>query len=410
MNKSITLKPGREIPILAGHPWIFSNGIREISVGDSTAIEPGELIEVRAHDSLFLGMGLFGAGESIKVRMISREKLSELNGEFFEKKFRELDELKFRYLPEGTDGFRLVYADADYLPGLIIDRYGDNFVFQIHTAGMEKFRSEIIDVLKKAFSPVAIVERSNIEVRKQEGLAVMKPIVHFGNLNAAAPIVFSESGIKFYVDVLGGQKTGFFLDQRDARRKVGELSAGRKVLNLFSYTGAFSLYAALGGAKTVTSVDVSQSAIEMCKKNFELNAGKFPAHAGVNDVDFESNFICSDVFEFLNHEVKVGDYDLIICDPPAFAKGGAHLEQAKEAYIGVNQKCFELLEIGGILATSSCSGRLGMEDFRNVIKIAAGRARKNARVLAALGQAFDHTDKISFPEGRYLKTLILEVI
>lgn len=401
MNKhSVTLKPGREIPILAGHPWIFSNGIREISAGDSTEIEPGELIEVRAHDGMFLGMGLFGAGESIKVRMISREKLAELNEEFFVKRFLELDELKRRYLPEKTDGFRLVYADSDYLPGLIVDRYGDCFVFQIHTAGMESFRSEIIEALKKAFTPKLIVERSDIEVRKQEGLEVMKPVVHFGNLGSAS-IIFQESGIKFYVDVLGGQKTGFFLDQRDARRKVGELSSDRKVLNLFSYTGAFSLYAAKSGAKKVTSVDVSQSAIEMAKKNFELNAEKFSA---------ESDFVCSDVFEFLNHEVKVGDYDLIVCDPPAFAKGGSHLEQAKEAYIGINQKCFELLEVEGILVTSSCSGRIVTEDFRNVIKIAAGRAGKNARVIAALGQSFDHTDRIAFPEGRYLKTLVLEVI
>lgn len=418
----VKLKAGKEVPILGGHPWVFSHGVEDSEV----QVKPGELVEVLAKNGRFLGMGLVGAGSSIKVRMISMEKLEKTDKDFFVKRFLELNESKKRHLPEGTNAYRIVYADADYLPGLIVDIYGDVLVFQIHTAGMDRLHTEIVEALKEAFKPKAIVERSDVEARRKEGIRVLPPELKHGELAEDGLVLFQENDIKFYADVLTGQKTGFFLDQRDARKKVGELAGGKRVLNLFSYTGAFSVYAARGGAESVVSVDVSGAATEMAEKNFELNGfvqnnrleftpgsdteneGKF-SQTVAQESATKFSFVTSDVFAYLK-TVEKGQFDLIICDPPAFTKGVAKIEQAKKAYSEINQRCLELLEEGGILVTSSCSGRLVMEDFRNVLKIAAGKASKNVRVLAALGQAFDHTDKLAFPEGRYLKTLVLEVI
>ena len=405
--KIFILKPGLEMPILAGHPWVFSNGIEEAD----PQIQPGELVEVLAKDGRFLGVGLAGAGSTIKVRMISLEKLATTSGgqagldkDFFVGRFLELEKSKKRHLPAGTNAYRVVYADADWLPGLIVDKYDDVVVFQIHTAGMDKLHSEILEALKEAFKPRAIVERSDVDARRKEGIRVLEPVLKYGKLDGDLAS-FQENGIKFVANVIHGQKTGFFLDQRDARKKVMELAGGKRVLNLFSYTGAFSIYAAMGEAASVTSVDVSESAIEMAKKNFELNS--LPSE----NKDLKYQFICADVFEYLKSaSFKAGEYDMIICDPPAFAKGGDKTDQAKRAYTDLNKKCLELLGPGGILISSSCSGRVSLEDFRGFLRIAAGKAGRDVRVLASLGQGFDHTDRLCFTEGTYLKTLVLEII
>lgn len=388
----ISLKPKKDVPVVSGHPWIFSNGIAKCE-----AKNIGEIVEVFSDREEYVGTGYFNPNGSISVRILSRVQGENFDSVFFEKRFRELDELKREVLPEKTTGYRLCYADADGLPGLIVDRYGDVFVFQIHTAGMDNFRKEIVSALKNAFNPSAIVERSDVEIRRQEGLKVLEPVIHFGNIDGE--IIFEENGIKFYVDVIGGQKTGFFLDQRDTRKKLFDLSKGKKVLNLFCYTGAFSLYAAKGGAEKIVSVDISKTATEFVKKNFELN--------GLDG----GEVVCMDVFDFLSTEkIKAGDFDIIVCDPPAFAKSGGNVQKALKAYMDLNRKCMALLVEGGILFSSSCSGRVSLDDFRNTLKIAAGGARKDVRVISTIGQAVDHTDKLSFPEGRYLKTLVLQVL
>ncbi len=388
----ISLKPKKDVPVVSGHPWIFSNGIAKCEASNI-----GEIVEVFSEGGEYIGTGYFNPQGSISVRILSRNRDEIFDCKFFEKRFRELDDAKRNLIPDNTNAYRLCYADADMLPGLIVDKYGDVFVFQIHTAGMDKFREEIISALKNAFKPSAIVERSDIEIRKQEGLKVLEPVVHFGKINEE--IIFEENGIKFYSDVVGGQKTGFFLDQRDARKKLLELCKDKKVLNLFCYTGAFSLYAAKGDAKKVVSVDISKTATELVKKNFELN--------GLEAVEI----VAADVFDFLSTEkVKPGDFDIIVCDPPAFAKSGGNVQKALKAYMDLNRKCLALLKKDGILFSSSCSGRVSIDDFRNTLKIAAGSAKKDVRVLSTIGQAPDHTDKLSFPEGRYLKTLILQVL
>ncbi|MDD4352396.1 MAG: class I SAM-dependent rRNA methyltransferase [Candidatus Gracilibacteria bacterium] len=392
----VKLKTKREVPVRAGHPWIFSQALES-----RYNYQSGTLVQVHSAQNEFLGIGTFNPLNSISVRLITREPEAQFDAKFFARRFSELDTLKQEILPAATDAYRLVHADADSLPGLIIDRYRDTFVFQIHTAGMEAFREEIVAALKKTFKPELIVERSDVEARRQEGLKDFPVIVHLGKV--VKEVEFTEHGIKFLADVLHGQKTGFFLDQRTARRRLADFAKDKKILNLFSYTGAFSLYAALAGAKSVTSVDVSKSALELARKQFTLNKLD-PEHA-----DYE--FVAADVFDFLrNFNELQGQYDIIICDPPAFAKSGKQLEQALRAYSKLNEQCLRLLEKGGILLSSSCSGRVTTDDFKHVLKLAAGAAGKDLRVLDSLGQAACHTEKLSFPEGKYLKTFLLQLI
>jgi 23S rRNA (cytosine1962-C5)-methyltransferase len=294
-----------------------------------------------------------------------------------------------------------VHAEADGLPGLIVDRYANTFVFQIHTIGMDRFRGEIVDALIATFKPDAIVERSDIDSRTREGLGPLPPKIHHGTV--ADAVSLQEHGLTFLADVVKGQKTGFFLDQREARRVVGTLSKGKRVLNLFGYSGAFSVHAAKGGAAFVTTVDMSHAALELAERQFTLN--------GFDPTDeLKYSFLEADVMDLLaRNELEGGPYDIIICDPPAFAKTDAQVEKALKAYAEVNAACLRALAPGGILVTSSCSGRVTTEDFRNTLKLAAGRSKREVRLLNFLGQPFDHAELLAFPEGRYLKCAVLEV-
>lgn len=392
----LKLKPGKSMPVIAGHPWIFSNAI-DIVVD----AEPGTIVEVHAHDGMALGLGTWNANTSIRVRMLSRNINEKIDEEFFSARFQQLETWKRSRLPAETNGYRLIHAEADGLPGLIVDRYDDVFVFQLHTAGMDRLRAEIIAALTDTFKPRAIVERSDIEVRKVEGLKDQPVAIRLGTIDGLVP--FQESGLTFLADVMHGQKTGFFLDQRDARRRLESVAKGHRVLNLFGYTGAFSLYAARGGATFVATVDVSHQALELAQKNFEAN--KFDA-----EDDKKFLFLEADVFDLLkDKDCPGGPYDLIVCDPPALAKTEAHLPQAIRAYTDLNIACLSRLEPGGILVTSSCSGRVTPDDFRSLLRIAAGRAGRDVRVLDWITQPVDHAERLAFPEGRYLKTAILEV-
>lgn len=393
----VVLKPGREVPVKAGHPWIFSEALKADASG-----EPGMVVSVEDARGNQLGLGAWNGNTSIRVRMLTRDPQENIDAGFFSRRFAELDAWKTARLPAKTDGYRVVHAEADGLPGLILDRYADVCVFQLHTAGMDRLRKEITEAIRKTFKPAAIVERSDLDVRKIEGLADQPAGVIFGEVGPIAE--FSEAGIRFAADVLHGQKTGFFLDQREARLAVGRLAAGRRVLNLFGYSGAFSVHAALGRAQSVTTVDVSRSALELAQKNFSLN--------GLDPED-ESRygFIEADVFEFMGDaQIRDQKFDLLICDPPALAKSQRHLPQAIKAYTDLNAACFAILPPGGSLVTSSCSGRLEPEAFRSLLRIAAGRAGQDVRVLDWLAQPVDHAERLAFPEGRYLKTAILEIV
>jgi 23S rRNA (cytosine1962-C5)-methyltransferase len=420
----VILKSGREFPILAGHPWVFSNGVETVegAAGSArgTEAEPqgteagraaeaprtGSLVEVLSAGGAFLGIGTYHPGNTIRVRMLSRS-VEKIDPAFFTRRFARLKIEKSDHLPADTDGFRLVHADADGLPGLVVDLYGKTAVFQIHTAGMEPFREAVIAALRDpegAIGAEAVVERSDVEARRQEGLRPLEPVVHAGTVDG--PVPFRECGLTMLADVLGGQKTGFFLDQRDARTAVRRLAGGRRIVNLFSYSCAFGLAAAAGGAESVTNVDVSGPALHLGGRMFRENG--FTPGAG------PYLFTEADVFDYLEAEKENirGDIGpgLLVCDPPAFAKSAGRLEQAKKAYSRLNRLCFESLGPGAVLVTSSCSGMLTADDFLGILRVAAGRAGRSARILASITQPFDHTVLLPFPEGRYLKTFILEIL
>lgn len=394
----IALKPKKEIPIFGGHPWVFSKGLAQ----EYKNLQPGSLVKIVSSNNEELGIGTYNPLTNIAIRLITRDTSVTIDTEFLAARFAELDAWKRKHLPPNTNGYRLVHAETDQLPGLIIDRYDETIVFQLHTAGMELFRTQILEALKKTFNPAAIVERSDLEVRKQEGLKDMPITVHLGAVSA--PVLFQENGINFYADVLKGQKTGFFLDQRDARAEAGKYAANKRVLNLFSYTGAFSVYAAKNNASFVTSIDISKTAIEASKQNFFVN------NFDPNDTT-KYAFEDHDIFDLVGKkQTPHAPYDLIICDPPALAKTEAHIRNATNAYTVLNQYCFSQLSKGGILITSSCSGRISQEEFRDMLRIAAGRVRKQAKILKWITQPADHAELLAFTEGRYLKTAIVEVM
>jgi len=393
--QTVKLKKRKEVPIQAGHPWIFSHAIAQ-----EPSAEPGAIVRVVSHEGTLLGSGMYNPHTSIRVRMLTTKE-EPIGTDFFCTRFEILRARKESYLPPDTNGYRVVHGDADGLPGLILDRYNTVYVFQIHTAGMERLRTALIAAIEAVFHPAILVERSDVAARRHEGLSEMPACVHHGVY--AGPVLFRESGFLFYADIYEGQKTGFYLDQRDLRRTIAAYTAGKKVLNLFGYTGAASVYAAAGGAQSVTTVDSSNSALALAQKHYELNAA--PTAACKEFRRIEAN-----VFSYLNNECAAGRwYDLIICDPPAFAKSRAHLSEALRGYTNLNKSCFALLREGGVLVTSSCSGMVSGEAFRDCLRLAAGLAKRQVRVLEYCSQAVDHTDLLAFPEGRYLKTIILEV-
>ena len=419
----VTVDPGREVPLLAGHPWIFSNGVKSAPL-----VPAGSLVEVRASDDRFLGIGTFHPGNSIRVRILTRTQ-EPIGKEFFTRRFLSLLDRKRRFLPPQTDGFRLVHGDADQLPGLIVDLYADTAVFQIHTAGMEGFRDWIVQALGELPGIQRVVERSDVEARKAEGLSLLSPIVHRGTVKG--PVKFKEQGMVMLADVLEGQKTGFFLDQREARTLVRETARGMRVVNLFSYSCAFGIAAWMGGATEVINVDSSEAALQWGTQMFLAN--------GIDPAKEKISFHQGDVFQYLESELSrsanrsfvknsasspalsnseaTGDSSsttplplYLICDPPAFAKSRSSLEGAKKAYLRLNTLCFRLLQSGDLFLTSSCSGMLSQEEFLHLLRLAIGRAGKEARILRILGQSPDHTRTLAFPEGVYLKTVLLEVL
>ncbi len=399
--KRIVLKPKKDIPVRAGHPWIFSEAILQ----DVYDVQVGECVEVYSSDGTALGIGYHNGKNSIRVRIVTLNMNEAIDVAFFCSRFCALDAWKKPRLPEGTTGYRLVHAEVDGIPGLIIDRYENNFVIQFHTAGIDACREFILRALIETFHPSSIVERQDVEFRRSEGLNVGGSIVHMGDGDILRkPITFIESYVKFSADILNGQKTGFFLDQRNARMSLQKYVQNKRVLNLFSYTGGFSVYAALGGAAYVMSVDSSHPALEMAEQHVRLN--------GFDPRDEKKfGFLDADIFRLMEEKsLPGGPYDIIVCDPPALAKSAATLPQAIKAYTTLNTACISRLSTGGILFSSSCSGRLTPEDFRGILRHAAGRAKKDIRVIDWLGQPIDHGERLAFPEGRYLKTAILEVL
>ncbi|ADE10387.1 class I SAM-dependent rRNA methyltransferase [Sideroxydans lithotrophicus] len=391
----ITLKAGREKSLQRRHPWIFSGAIECV---DGTPAS-GDTVAVRDFSGDFLAWAAYNADSQITARVWSWREKDVIDANFFRSRIADaLAARKALGLERDSNGMRMIHGESDGLPGLIVDRYGDVLVMQLGSAGPEHWRDTLADILQELCAPVCIYERSDSDGRELEGLPVRS-----GVLRGALPdkVEVTEHGIRFAVDVAAGQKTGFYLDQRDNRALTGTLAAGRDVLNCFCYTGGFSLYALRGGAKSVLSIDSSQEALQLAQTNVQLNALDAA----------KAEWQCADVFDALR---KLRDqnrkFDLIVLDPPKFAPTAAFAEKASRAYKDINLLGFKLLRPGGLLFTYSCSGGISDDLFQKIIAGAALDAGVDAQIVKKLHAAADHPVLLTFPEGAYLKGLVLRVV
>ena len=391
---TIILKAGREKSLERRHPWIFSGGIECI---DGNPVS-GDTVPLRDAAGNFLAWAAYNADSQITARVWSWKEQDVINADFFRNRIASaLAARQQLNLDKYSSGMRIIHGESDGLPGLIVDKFGDVLVMQLGSAGSEHWRDTLADILQELLAPVCIYERSDSDGRALEGLPKRNCIVR-GSLPDKVEVI--ENGLRFAVDVAEGQKTGFYLDQRDNRAFTGELSQGKEVLNCFCYTGGFSLYALRGGAKSVLSIDASEGALELAKRNVELNSLDTA----------KAEWQCADVFEALR---KLRDqnkkFDLIILDPPKFAPTAAFAEKASRAYKDINLLGFKLLRPGGLLFTYSCSGGISDDLFQKIVAGAALDAGVNAQVVKKLHAAPDHPVLLSFPEGAYLKGLVLRV-
>jgi len=387
---SLVLKKGREKSLRRRHPWIFSGAV------EKAAGKAGETLEVRDSSGQPIALAAYSPQSQIRARVWTFDAAHPVDRAFFAGRLKQAISLR-DHLPvsKQTNAMRLVHGESDGLPGLVVDRYADVLVAQFLAAGVERWREEILDLLVELTGCEAVFERSDAEVRKLEGLQPKTGFVR-GNRNAArCPII--EHGLNFRVDVEQGQKTGFFLDQRENRQRVRALAAGREVLDGFCYTGGFAVSALAGGAKGVTAIESSADAIQIAKENLAAN----PLDAG------KVEFVQADVFKHLRVlRDKGARYDLIVLDPPKLAPTAAHARNAARAYKDVNLLAFKLLSPGGLLATFSCSGGVPADLFQSIVAGAALDAGAEAKIIERFGAAADHPVALEFPEGDYLKGLL----
>lgn len=398
--KQIKLKKRKEESLLRYHPWVFSGAIEEIDNG----IEEGDVVKVFSHEGEYLAIGHYQVG-SIAVRVLSFEDI-DINEKFYEERIQAAWDVRkslklLNAVAENHDSlpnnmFRLIHGEGDNLPGLVVDCYGKTAVVQAHSVGMHMARKVIASALIKVMG-----EQIRHVYYKSETTLPYKAELGQENgflFGGSTENIGIENGLKFQVDWLKGQKTGFFIDQRDNRSLLESYSLGRKVLNMFCYTGGFSVYAMRGGAEEVSSVDSSAKAIELTKQNVLLN---FP-----ND-DNRHKAYCEDAFKFLDSNTQ--KYDLIILDPPAFAKHRSAIKNALKGYIRLNNKGIRCIKPGGILFTFSCSQAVSKDQFRQAVFTAAAQTGRKVRILHQLHQPADHPINMYHPEGEYLKGLVLYV-
>jgi 23S rRNA (cytosine1962-C5)-methyltransferase len=383
------LKPGREKSLRQRHPWIFSGAIAQLKGHPGS----GDTVDIRAADGSFLARAAFSPASQIRARAWSFDEGEAIDDAFFARRIR--DAIEARGVLVGGNALRLLHGEADGLPGLVVDRYGEVLVVQFLAAGVEHWRESIVVALRELAKPAAIYERSDADVRGLEALPSRTGLID-GSLPAS--LVIEEHGLKFRVDVAEGQKTGFYLDQRDNRARVAALSHGRDVLNCFCYSGGFSLNALAGGAASVLSVDSSADALALARENLRLSG--LPAD--------RAQWVEADVFQQLRVLRNLGSsFDLVVLDPPKFAPTAGHAEKAARAYKDINLLAFKLLRPGGLLATFSCSGGVSAELFQKIVAGAALDARVDAQIVGHFHAAADHPVGVHFPEGEYLKGLLL---
>ncbi len=385
--KTVKLKQKEDRRIRRGHPWVFSNELESMP-GE---IAPGDLVDVIDHAGRFIGRGYINPHTLIAVRILSRTR-EDIDAAFFKKRIAAARALRTT-LGFG-DSYRAVFSEADGLPGLIVDKYADVLVAQTVTAGIDRLRDTIIAALKEEFQPRAIVLRNDTSLRTLEGLAQEKSVVYS---TIQGSIIIEESGIKYAVDVLEGQKTGFFFDQRENRKALDGLIQGRRTLDCFCYIGAWSLNAARFGASEVIGIDASHKAVEQAAENAALN-------------NLGARFIAADVFEELrSYEKQHERFGCIILDPPAFVKSRSKVREALRGYKEINLRAMKLLEPGGILVTCSCSHHVDQGLFREMLIDATYSAGREIKLLEMRSQSRDHPILLAARETEYLKCAILMV-
>ena len=390
---AIFLKPGREKSLRLRHPWIFSGAIDRVR----GVPQPGDTVDVLSSAGEWLCRAAYSPLSNIRARVWTFDAETRVDAVLIHKRLESALALRSALVPESeTDALRLVHGESDGLPGVIVDRYAGWLVIQCLTAGADMWKDTIIDALVELTGITQVYERSDVDVRHLEGLPERVGMVR----GEAAPeeVTIVENGLKFAVDLRSGQKTGFYLDQRLNRRRLGQLSAGRDILNCFSYTGAFSAYALAGGARSVLSVDSSSEVLKTGAQNIRLN--------GLNEE--QATWLDGDVFQVLRKLRDQGrSFDLVVLDPPKFAPTVAQVEQATRGYKDINLLALKLLRPGGLLFTFSCSGGVSADLFQKIVAGAALDARVDARIVEHLSQGVDHPVALNFPEGTYLKGLIL---
>ncbi|HQP07451.1 MAG TPA: class I SAM-dependent rRNA methyltransferase [Anaerolineaceae bacterium] len=393
-EKSLVLKAGREKSVLLRHPWLFSGAIAQVK-GEPAS---GETVSVYSSRMEKLGSAAFSLQSSIAARFWTFDPDEKVDESFLYRKLQSAWQAR-RELHDDplTTAYRVLHSESDGLPGLVADRYNEWLVLQFTSAGAEYWREPVIRLLQQASGLSHVYERSDVEVRSLEGLPERT-----GSLAGGEPpqtLTILENGIRYLVDIRHGHKTGFYLDQRNNRARMRTLAKGKRVLNCFCYTGGFSLSAAAGGAREIISVDSSLDALELGKENMHLNRLETPAE-----------WVEGDVFQVLRkYRDQARTFDLIVLDPPKFAPTAAQVERAARGYKDINLLAFKLLAPGGLLVTFSCSGGVSADLFRKIVAGAALDAGVNAVVLERLSQGEDHPVALNFPEGEYLKGLVLRV-
>ena len=382
---------GRQKKLLQGHPWVYGNEIERVE-GE---IEDGGLVTVVDFRGRYMGTGFYNSKSLITVRLLTHRQ-EEITDELIASRVKAAcDYRRFVMNRPGTDSCRLIYGEADRLPGVIADRFGGVIVLQVLALGMERFTQTIADALLACEKPDCLLLQNDDAIRRKEGMECFTRVL-YGTLPEEN--IIHENGVKLAVDVLGGQKTGYFLDQKDNHPFVRQFCKDARVLDCFSYIGAFALNAAAAGAKEVTAVDISEAAVQLIEKNAALNGADITA-------------VCANCFDFLRAQVKAGEkYDVVVLDPPAFTKAHANMASACRGYKEIALSAMRLLPAGGVLATHSCSYHMPEEVFVNTVLSAAQDLHRQVRVITLRRQDIDHPVLAGYPESHYLKSLWLQML
>lgn len=396
ITSQVILKPGREKPAKNRHPWIFSGAISRVEGNPAN----GDVVDVWNNRARFVARGIYNEKSQIRVRLLTWNPNDMIDEDFWRRRIRRAVAGRQALLTSReTDAYRLVYAEADGLPGLIVDQYGPWLIVQFLSLAVERHRNTIVNILTDLLAPQGIYERSDVEVREQEGLVpVAGPV--WGE-NPPDFIEILENGYPFLVDVKLGHKTGFYLDQRENRQRVSQYFAEKEVLNAFSYTGAFSVYAAHAGATRIVNVDSSERALQLAERNMRRN--------GFGDRG-EDVYAAADVFEIMRaYNSNKWKFDVVILDPPKFAHSKRQIQKASRGYKDINMLGMNLIKRGGILISFSCSGAVSADLFQKILFGAAVDATRNVQIIERLSQGIDHPVSLFHPESEYLKGLVCRV-